>query len=81
MNDLFEQTLEDMDTKACAITADDLQTLEIHLSASDHAHFYNLFSTNAGAAKMYNQLAGAGGDKEDDCRAWVELKLAKLKYT
>ena len=30
---------------------------------------------------MYNQLAGAGGDKEDDCHAWVELKLAKLKYT
>ena len=80
MNDLFEQTLEDMDTKACAITADNLQKLKILLSASDHAHFYNLFSTNTGAAKIYNQLAGAGADKKDDCHAWVELKLAKLKY-
>ena len=81
MNDLFEQISEDTDAKACAITADNLQKLKIHLSVSDHAHFYNLFSTNAGAAKMYNQLAGAGADKEDDHRAWVELKLAKLKYT
>ena len=81
MNDLFEQTLEDTDAKACTITADNLQKLEIHLSASDCAHFDDLFSTNTGAAKMYNQLAGAGADKEDDHCAWVKLKLVKLKYT
>ena len=81
MNDLFEQTSEDTDAKACTIAADNLQKLEIHLSASNGAHFYDLFSTNTGAVKMYNQLAGAGADKEDDHHACVELKLAKLKYT
>ena len=70
-----------MDAKACAITADNLQKLKMHLSASDCAHFYNLFLTNTGDVKMCNQLAGAGADKEDDHHAWVELKLAKLKYT
>ena len=81
MNNLFEQTSEDMDAKACAIAADNIQKLKIHLSASNRAHFYNLFSTNTGAAKMYNQLIGARADKEDDHYAWAELKFAKLKYT
>ena len=81
MNDLFAQTLEDVDSKACAIAADNLQKLETHLGVSNCAHFYDLFSTNTGAVKMYNQLAGARTDKEADCCAWVGLKHAKLKYT
>ena len=81
MNDLFKQILEDPDSKVCAIAANNLQKLKIHLSASGCAHFYNLFLTNTGDVKMCNQLAGARADKEDDHRAWVELKLAKLKYT
>ena len=80
MNDLFEQTSEDRDSKACAIT-DNLQKLKTHLDASDHTHFYDLFLTHAGATMIYNQLAGARANKKEDHHTWVELKLAKLKYT
>ena len=73
---MFKPTIKgrDTDSKACTIATDNLQKLKTYLGVSNCAHFYDLFSTNPGATKMYNQLAGAGA-------ACVKLKLVKLKYT
>ena len=73
MNDLFECTLEDPDAKICNLAMENLRQLKTGLSATERAHFFNLFLMQPALAQMYNQLAE--GDKED---WWVDIRL-KLK--
>ena len=76
MNDLFERTSEDPDAKICDLAVENLRRLKTGLSATEHAHFFDLFSTQPALARMYNQLAE--GDEEDR-RAYIRLKLKGLE--
>ena len=76
MNDLFKCTLEDPDAKICDLTMENLRWLETGLSATERAHFFDLFLTQPALARMYNQLAE--GDEEDQ-QAYIRLKLKGLE--
>ena len=76
MNDLFKGTLEDPDAKICNLTMENLRQLETGLSVTEHAHFFDLFSTQPALTQMYNQLVE--GD-EDDWWAYIRLKLKGLE--
>ena len=76
MNDLFKCTLEDPDAKICDLTMENLRWLETGLSATECAHFFNLFLTQPALARMYNQLAE--GDEEDQ-QVYIRLKLKGLE--
>ena len=76
MNNLFECTLEDPDMKICNLAVENLRQLETGLSATECAHFFNLFSTQPALTKIYNQLVE--GDEEDQW-AYIRLKLKRLE--
>ena len=71
MNNLFEHTSEDPDDKICNLAMENLRLICL----TEHAHFFDLFSTRPALAWMYNQLDE--GDKED-WWAYVRLKLKSL---
>ena len=76
MNNLFKRTSEDPDVKICDHAMEKLRWLETGLSATECAHFFNLFATQPALARMYNQLVE--GDKEDR-RVYIRLKLKGLE--
>ena len=76
MNDLFKCTLEDPDAKICNLTMENLRWLETGLSATECAHFFDLFLTQPALSQMYNQLAE---DDEEDQQAYIRLKLKGLE--
>ena len=76
INDLFECTSVDPDTKICDLTMENLRQLETGWSKTECAHFFNHFSTQPALAQMYNQLVE--GDKED-WWAYIRLKLKGLE--
>ena len=76
INDLFEHTSEDPDTKICDLTMENLRQLETGLSMTECAHFFNLFSTQPAPTWMYNQLVE--GD-EEDWQVYIRLKPKGLE--
>ena len=76
MNNLFEHTSEDPDTKACDLAVENLQWLKTDLTMDERAYFFDLFSMKPSLAKMYNHLAN--GDDED-WHAYIRLKLKSIE--
>ena len=72
MNDLFTHTSEDPDAKICDLAVENLRRLETGLSATERAHFFDLFSTQPALAQL------AEGDEEDQ-RVYIRLKLKGLE--
>ena len=77
MNDLFERTSEDPDTAVQSLVVDNFQRLETNLDLDQCAFFFDLFSLNPSATKMYNQLL----DTEEDHHAYIRLKLKGFNST
>ena len=50
VNDLFKCTSEDPDTKICNLAVENLRWLKTGLSVTEHAHFFDLFSTQPALA-------------------------------
>ena len=76
MNNLFERTSEDPDTKACDLAVENLRRLKTDLTMDEHAYFFDLFLMKPSLAKMYNHLAN--GDDEDQ-HAYIRLKLKSIE--
>ena len=77
MNDLFKCTSEDPDATVWSLTVKNFQRLETNLDSDQDAYFFDLFSLNHSAAKMYNQLV----DAEEDCHAYIRLKFKGFNNT
>ena len=76
MNDLFEHTSEDPDTKACDLAVENLRQLETDLTMDEHTYFFDLFLMKPSLTKMYNHLANS--DNEDQ-HAYIRLKLKSIE--
>ena len=77
MNDLFKQTSEDPDAAAQSLMVDNFRRLDTNLDSDQRAFFFDLFSLNPSATKMYNQLL----DTEEDHHAYIRLKLKGFNST
>ena len=77
MNDLFKCTSKDPDTTALSLTVVNFWRLETNLDSDQCTYFFNLFSLNPSAAKMYNQLV----DTKEYHHIYIRLKLKGFNNT
>ena len=72
-----QRTSEDPDAAVQSLVVDNFRRLETNLDSDQCAFFFDLFSLNPSATKMYNQLL----DTEEDCHVYVRLKLKGFNST
>ena len=78
MNNLFEHTLENVDTAVQTLAVENLHWLETDLSVDTHTHFFDLFTSSPNIARMYNLLVEDG---KGDCHAYIRWKLKGFEDT